>query len=78
MSVRDAYPRGECPDCGDKIPARAVEGGDCANCGHVFFSTEIDNINDMIAYFDITNECSDKAHPLGIHRHGWARYARRP
>lgn len=40
MSVRDSYPDGECPDCGDPIPSEAVEGDACANCGHVFYEEE--------------------------------------
>ena len=37
MSVRDSYPGGECPDCGQPIPAEANDGDECVNCGHIFF-----------------------------------------
>jgi ribosomal protein S27AE len=36
-NLRDIYPKGECPDCGKKIPAKAREGDECGNCGHVFY-----------------------------------------
>lgn len=47
--IRDNYPNGECPDCGEPIPSDAdflndPEGQDCENCGHVFYSeTQIDD-----------------------------------
>lgn len=37
------YLSGECPDCGEKIPAVAVEGDCCGNCGHVFYMTVADS-----------------------------------
>ena len=30
------YPKGRCPDCGEKIPKTVTEGDACKNCGHVF------------------------------------------
>ena len=30
------YEDGLCPDCAEDIPASAVDGSSCANCGHVF------------------------------------------
>ena len=34
------YDRGECPDCHEKISNTVVEGDDCPNCGHVFYSAD--------------------------------------
>lgn len=34
--LQDTYDNGECPDCGEPIPARFEGGEDCLNCGHVF------------------------------------------
>lgn len=34
--VKDDYPDGECPDCGESIPDAAWKGDACENCGHVF------------------------------------------
>lgn len=34
--IKDHYPEGECPDCGEPIPDDAVAGTECENCGHVF------------------------------------------
>lgn len=28
---------GRCPDCFDDIPVDMEEGGECENCGHVFY-----------------------------------------
>jgi len=28
---------GECPDCFDDIPPETPDGGECSNCGHVFW-----------------------------------------
>ena len=47
MSIKDNYPEGECPDCGDPIPTDVVDGGECENCGHVFYehvNAEADNV----------------------------------
>ena len=35
-AVASEYEGGVCPDCGDDIPAGAVKGGACDNCGHVW------------------------------------------
>ena len=35
--IRQQYTDGECPDCGDPIPDDMVDGGECSNCGHVFY-----------------------------------------
>jgi len=37
------YEDGKCPDCGDNIPDTMVDGGECANCGHVFYAPESDS-----------------------------------
>jgi DNA-directed RNA polymerase subunit RPC12/RpoP len=37
MTVKGSYADGKCPDCGRTIPAKAVEGSECSNCGHVFW-----------------------------------------
>lgn len=34
--IRDFYPKGECPDCGEDIPYDLGDGDECPNCGHVF------------------------------------------
>jgi hypothetical protein len=36
MKMKDHYPNGECPDCGDPIADDTEEGYACLNCGHVF------------------------------------------
>lgn len=41
--VKDEYPDGVCPDCGENIPDDAQEGEQCGNCGHVFFYIRDDN-----------------------------------
>ena len=38
--VKDAYPKGRCPDCGEKIPKNAPEGWGCPNCGHACYSEQ--------------------------------------
>jgi len=35
--IKDAYVLGICPDCQVPIPDDIVEGGECFNCGHVFW-----------------------------------------
>ena len=35
--VIKSYPKGVCPDCQDDIPKEAQEGGQCSNCGHIFW-----------------------------------------
>lgn len=35
-SVKDAYPDGVCPDCGEDIPDDVEDGEVCVNCGHTF------------------------------------------
>jgi len=35
-NMRDFYPEGECPDCGEPISPTAVNGDNCPNCEHVF------------------------------------------
>lgn len=37
-TVKSNYEGGVCPDCGEAIPDSAVDGSDCSNCGHVFYS----------------------------------------
>jgi rubredoxin len=32
------YQDGVCPDCSDHIPEDTVNGGECFNCGHVFWA----------------------------------------
>lgn len=36
--VVETYENGECPDCGEKIPANAKDGDHCENCNHVFWA----------------------------------------
>jgi len=38
-TIKDSYPEGVCPDCGVLIPDNTVDGTECKNCGHVFYST---------------------------------------
>ena len=33
---------------------------------------------EAVAFLGVTQTCSDTTHPSGIHRHGDARYIRRP
>jgi len=33
----EIYDDGNCPDCSESIPDTMVDGGECFNCGHVFF-----------------------------------------
>lgn len=35
--VKMAYKNGVCPDCGEVIPDDIEDGGECVNCGHVFY-----------------------------------------
>lgn len=35
-AIKDSYPNGICPDCGNDIPDDVVSGQECAECGHVF------------------------------------------
>lgn len=35
-AIKNSYPNGVCPDCGDEIPDDVESGQECANCGHVF------------------------------------------
>ena len=37
-NIIDAYVDGLCPDCQNPIPDDIVEGGECENCGHVFWA----------------------------------------
>ena len=34
--IKNSYPNGECPDCGEEIPNNVVDGENCSNCEHVF------------------------------------------
>jgi len=34
--LQQSYVDAQCPDCGEDIPADAVDGSECSNCGHVF------------------------------------------
>ena len=38
--MRDHYPNGECPDCGEPISCLCVNGESCSNCGHVFYTPQ--------------------------------------
>lgn len=42
-SIAAAYEGRACPDCGEPIPADAVEGSECVNCGHVFCAARADD-----------------------------------
>lgn len=35
--IKDNYPGGVCPDCGELIPDDCLVGQACENCGHVFY-----------------------------------------
>ena len=39
--IKDSYPDGICPDCSLDIPDNMVDGGECINCGHIFYSEEL-------------------------------------
>lgn len=41
--IKDEYPDGDCPDCGEPIPEFATEGDDCENCEHVFAESRPDD-----------------------------------
>jgi hypothetical protein len=34
-NMKDSYPDGKCPDCGELIPEDTNDGDKCSNCGHV-------------------------------------------
>lgn len=34
--VKEAYPDGRCPDCGEPIPDNVVDGQECKRCEHTF------------------------------------------
>ena len=36
-TIKNSYPNGQCPDCGEEIPDDVVDEQSCENCGHVFF-----------------------------------------
>jgi hypothetical protein len=42
LLIIDNYDNGKCPDCDWKIRKDVVEGGECRNCGHVFYSSNED------------------------------------
>jgi Zn finger protein HypA/HybF involved in hydrogenase expression len=47
-NVKDAYPDGKCPDCGEPIPDNIIGGDKCSNCGHIFHRLEnIKGIKEM-------------------------------
>ena len=35
--IKDDHHNGVCPDCQYHIPFDMTDGGECANCGHVFY-----------------------------------------
>ena len=35
-AIKESYPLGECPDCGQDIPDNVEAGQACTNCEHVF------------------------------------------
>ena len=35
-AIKNSYPNGECPDCGENIPDDVCTGQACGNCDHVF------------------------------------------
>jgi hypothetical protein len=37
LLIRDNYIDRECPDCGETISVDMVSGGECCNCGHIFY-----------------------------------------
>lgn len=42
-NMKDSYPGGKCPDCGDLISDNVIDGDKCPNCGHVFHHLEGEN-----------------------------------
>jgi hypothetical protein len=46
-NIKDSYPDGKCPDCGESIPDNIVGGDKCSNCGHVFHSLDFKNIKGL-------------------------------
>jgi len=36
--LTEAYEDGRCPDCCEDIPEDAIDGSNCLNCGHVFWT----------------------------------------
>src|SRR6185437_3380139 len=38
--IKLSYDESKCPDCQERIPSDIVEGGECGNCGHVFYSQD--------------------------------------
>lgn len=36
--LADNYENGVCPDCGEPITDEMVNGAECDNCGHIFYS----------------------------------------
>jgi hypothetical protein len=39
-NIKDSYPDGKCPDCGEQISVDIIDGDKCPNCGHVFHHLE--------------------------------------
>lgn len=37
IKIKEFYEDGICPHCGEEIPDDMVEGGECSNCGYVFW-----------------------------------------
>jgi rubredoxin len=42
-AIKESYPNGVCPDCGETIPDDVVNGQACANCEHVFIEERPDD-----------------------------------
>jgi hypothetical protein len=40
--IINSYEDGVCPDCGLEIPSNVVDGGECLNCGHIFYASGIE------------------------------------
>ncbi|HOS16057.1 MAG TPA: hypothetical protein PKX15_03435 [Bacteroidales bacterium] len=41
--IKESYPDGKCPDCGDEIPDNVKDGDECLNCGHIFWEEREDD-----------------------------------
>lgn len=56
-AIKESYPNGECPDCGETIPDNVQEGQQCVNCDHVFCGPRPD---------DAPDESMDGDHQSGL------------
>ena len=38
--IKESYEDGVCPDCQENIPHNVVNGTNCSNCGHIFYTSK--------------------------------------